>query len=70
MKYAMLIDAKGNMIGNAERSGQQWRGQVAGKPLEAWRGNLTTVARELCADVKRAVLLSEPIWAFGGVVIC
>lgn len=67
--FAMLIDSKAQMIGNAELCGTRWRGQVEGRPLEAWRGNLLTVARELSPAADRAIMVSEPIWLHG-VVIC
>ena len=68
-QYAMLLDAGRNVIGNAERSGDTWRGHVADRPFEAWRGNLVSVAKETCAAVVSACFVHEPIWRYG-VVIC
>jgi len=68
MKYAIIVDAKGEMLGHAERAGQTWHGIVDGHHLEAWRGNLTTVSKELCEHVRRVILMSEPIWRMGVVI--
>lgn len=66
--YAIVADASGNMIGNAELIGRHYVGQVDGLRLEAWRGSLLTVARELSKHAARVILVSEPIWRFGTVI--
>ena len=67
--HILILDDKGQMIGNASREGQEYIGKIDGKRYVAHIACALTVAQELNRYAHSIVGVAEPIWRLG-VVIC